>query len=93
MEGYNPSIASYLRLREVGLYYRIPRMVVKNTFKGVVENIKIGLSGNNLMTWTDYKAGYDPENSNFGSAALGGGIDIGSIPSTRRMMFHLTLDF
>ena len=93
VEGYNPSIASYLRLREVGLYYRVPRTIVKSTFKGVVENIKVGFSGNNLMTWTDYKAGYDPENSNFGNAALGGGVDIGSIPSTRRMMFHLTLDF
>ncbi len=93
VEGYNPSVASYLRLREVGLYYRVPRTIVKNAFKGVVENIKVGFSGNNLLTWTDYKAGYDPENSNFGNAALGGGIDIGSIPSTRRMMFHLTLDF
>jgi TonB-linked SusC/RagA family outer membrane protein len=93
VEGYNPSIASYLRLREVGLYYRVPRTIVKSAFKGVVDNIKVGFSGNNLMTWTDYKAGYDPENSNFGNAALGGGVDIGSIPSTRRMMFHLTLDF
>jgi hypothetical protein len=74
-EGYNPSVASYLRLREVGLYYRVPRTIVKSTFKGVVENIKVGFSGNNLMTWTDYKAGYDPENSNFGNAALGGGVD------------------
>jgi hypothetical protein len=43
-----------------------------------VENIKVGFSGV-TMTWTDYKAGYDPENSNFGNAALGGGVDIGSI--------------
>ena len=93
VDGYNPSVVSYLRLREVGLYYRVPRTAVKSAFKGVVENIKIGVSGNNLMTWTDYRAGYDPENSNFGNAALGGGVDIGSIPSTRRMMFHLTLDF
>jgi TonB-linked SusC/RagA family outer membrane protein len=93
VDGYNPSVVSYLRLREIGLYYRVPRATVKSAFKGVVENIKIGFSGNNLMTWTDYRAGYDPENSNFGNAALGGGVDIGSIPGTRRMMFHLTLDF
>lgn len=92
-EGYNPSVASYLRIREIALYYRVPRSTVKNTFRGVVDNIKVGVSGNNLATWTDYKAGYDPESSNFGNNALGGGVDIGSTPATRRIMFHIAIDF
>jgi TonB-linked SusC/RagA family outer membrane protein len=92
-EGYNPSLVSYLRLREVALYYRIPKATIKKAFAGVVENIKVGVSGNNVITWTNYKAGYDPESSNFGSQALGGGVDLGSSPGIRRMMFHITVDF
>ena len=91
-EGYNPSVASFLKLREVGLYYRIPSTVVKKAFRNVVEGIKVGFSGSNVFMWTDYKSGYDPENSNFGTQAINAGVDIGSSPPVRRLMFRLTID-
>ncbi|MCU0451769.1 MAG: TonB-dependent receptor [Bernardetiaceae bacterium] len=91
--GYNPSIASFLKLREVALYYRVPSPALKRVFGNVVEGVRVGVSGNNILRWTDYTAGYDPENSNSGSSALGSGVDIGSIPAVRRMMFHLSVDF
>ncbi|RYC66435.1 SusC/RagA family TonB-linked outer membrane protein [Spirosoma sordidisoli] len=91
--GYNPGIYSFLKLREVSLYYRIPAPALKRVFGNVVSNIRVGVSGNNVLRWTDYTAGYDPENSNFGSLALGGGVDLGSTPAVRRMMFHLAVDF
>lgn len=92
-EGYNPSIVSFLKLREVALYYRVPSATLKSVFGNVVSGVKIGVSGNQLLRWTDYKAGYDPENSNFGSLALGGGVDLGSSPAVRRAMFHIAVDF
>jgi TonB-linked SusC/RagA family outer membrane protein len=91
--GYNPVVTSFLKLREIALYYRIPRATLTKVFGNVVSGVKVGFSGNNLLRWTDYTAGYDPENSNFGSAALGSGVDIGSIPAVRRMMFHIAIDF
>lgn len=90
--GYNPSVTSFLKLREVALYYRVPSAVIQNTFKGAIQGVRVGMSGNNILRWTDYEGGYDPENSNFGSAALGSGVDLGSIPSTRRFMFHINID-
>ncbi len=91
--GYNPVITSFFKLREVALYYRVPREQLTKVFGSVVSGVRLGVSGNNVLRWTDYTAGYDPENSNFGSAALGSGVDIGSIPAIRRMMFHLAIDF
>ncbi|CAN5467837.1 hypothetical protein BH09BAC3_BH09BAC3_16370 [soil metagenome] len=93
VEGYNPSTYSFVKLREIALYYRIPADVLKGTFGNVVQGIKVGVSGNNIWRWTDYTAGYDPENSNFGSLSLGSGVDIGSIPAVRRYMFHVIIDF
>jgi TonB-linked SusC/RagA family outer membrane protein len=92
-EGYNPSVASFLKLREVSLYYKVPKATLQSISKNVIQGVKVGVSGNNVLRWTDYKAGYDPENSNFGSAALGSGVDIGSAPLVRRVMFHVAIDF
>ncbi|MCP9764574.1 SusC/RagA family TonB-linked outer membrane protein [Lacihabitans soyangensis] len=86
--GYNPVVTSFLKLREASLYYRIPKSIIGKKLDG----LKVGVSGNNLFRWTDYTAGYDPENSNFGSAALGSGVDIGSAPLVRRLMFHISVD-
>ncbi len=91
--GYNPVLTSFLKIREIALYYRIPKEQLNKAFGKVVEGVRVGFSGNNLFRWTDYTAGYDPENSNFGSASLGSGVDIGSAPFVRRMMFHLSVEF
>ncbi len=92
LPGYNPVITSFLKIREAAIYYRVPKTVLAKAFGKSVEGIKFGVSGNNVFRWTDYKAGYDPENSNFGSAALGSGVDIGSAPLVRRVMFHISVD-
>jgi len=77
--------ASYVRIREIGLYYRIP---VKMKF---MESITVGASANNYFTWTKYK-GYDPEVSNFG-AGFSTGVDVAPFPSSKRVQFHLALNF
>ena len=63
--GYNPNIYSFLKLREVSLYHKIPKPLIQSAFRNVVSNIRIGVSGNNVLRWTNYTAGYDPENLNF----------------------------
>ncbi|REE16899.1 TonB-linked SusC/RagA family outer membrane protein [Winogradskyella pacifica] len=84
--------ATYLRLREIGLYYSLPTKTIDQVFKGVVSNLKIGVSGNNLINIFDYN-GYDPEVSNFGGTGLSTGVDVMPFPSSKRYMFHLSAQF
>ncbi|WP_299824305.1 SusC/RagA family TonB-linked outer membrane protein [uncultured Pontibacter sp.] len=84
--------ASYLRLREVGLYYNLPVTTLQRVFGTVVRNLRVGVSANNLFTITDYE-GYDPEVSNFGSNGLSTGVDVTPFPPSRRMFFHFAIGF
>ena len=77
--------ASYLRIREIGLYYKIPVQVK------YLQGVRVGASLNNFFTWTPYQ-GYDPEVSNFGTA-FSSGVDVAPYPSSKRLQFHLSLDF
>ncbi|GAB2958616.1 TonB-dependent receptor [Hymenobacter coalescens] len=83
---------SYVRLREASIYYTIPAALRTQLFSTYVANIRVGVSGYNLLTWTDY-VGYDPEVSNFGNVANAALVDVGSFPNTRRMFFHVALEF
>ncbi|MEZ4955814.1 MAG: SusC/RagA family TonB-linked outer membrane protein [Saprospiraceae bacterium] len=77
----------YIRLREVGLYYHLPKSLLPS-----VENITIGFSGNNLINIFDYNS-YDPEVSNFGSGGLSTGVEVTPFPSSKRFDFHLKVGF
>lgn len=83
--------AGYVRLREVALYYTLPKSAL-NIFNGAVNKVKIGASGRNLWTMTDYE-GYDPEVSTNGTNALGSGLDVGPYPSNAQVFFHLNVNF
>ncbi len=78
---------SYIRLREVGLYYDIPLDNIP-----LFEAIKVGVSGKNLITITDY-TGYDPETSAFGPSGLSQGIEVSPFPSAKQYYFHIGLRF
>jgi len=84
--------AGYVRLREASIYYSLPASVRTSLFKDFVKNFRIGVSGNNLLTWTDY-VGYDPEVSNFGATGNFAQVDVANYPNSRRFWFHLNLDF
>ncbi|WP_378185789.1 SusC/RagA family TonB-linked outer membrane protein [Aquimarina sp. W85] len=84
--------ASYLRLREVGLYYTLPSKYRDQIFGKYVSNLKIGFSGNNLINIFDYNS-YDPEVSNFGSNGLSTGVEVTPFPSSKRYLFHLAVEF
>lgn len=80
--------AGYFRMREIGVYYNLPKTFV-NKF---AENLKIGFSGNNLLNFFKYRS-YDPEVSNFGGAGLSQGVEVTPFPSSKRMNFHVILKF
>lgn len=77
---------SYLKLREMGLYYTFPNEI------GILKRLKLGVSVNNVLLWTDYGS-YDPEVSNFGTQAITGNIEVTPFPSSRRLFFHLKGEF
>jgi TonB-linked SusC/RagA family outer membrane protein len=79
---------SYLKLREVGLYYTLPQNLLGRT----VKRARIGVSANNVLLWTDYTS-YDPEVSNFGVQPINGGVEVANFPSSRRLFAHLKFDF
>lgn len=84
--------ASFVKVREIGLYYTIPRETITQWFGGTVQGIKVGSSANNAFMFTKYQ-GYDPETSSFGAQAVQNNVDIAPYPTSRRIFFHLTLDF
>lgn len=77
---------SYFKLREAALYYTFPNKI------GILERLKIGVSANNVLLWTNYGS-YDPEVSNFGAQPISGNIEVTPYPSSRRLFFHIKADF
>lgn len=84
--------ASYVRLREVGLYYTFTKKMLSEILGGNLDSVKIGMSGSNLLNFFDYN-GYDPEVSNFGSNGIFTGVDVTPFPSSKRYLFNLTANF
>jgi len=79
--------ASYMRLREIGLYYSFNKLPA-NLF---IKNIRVGASLNNYLTITKYKS-YDPEVSNFGTG-FSSGVDVDPYPASKRASLHISIDF
>ena len=86
--GYTTFDASYARLREVSVSYRVGRV-------GGVGDWTVGLVGRNLATFTNY-TGFDPETGlsggQLGSAILNG-VDRYAFPNLRTFTFSLGSTF
>ncbi len=79
---------SYIRLREVSLSYNLPSKWFE---KIPVSNLSIGLSGRNLLLFTDY-SGIDPE-TNLSGASNSLGRDYFNMPNTRSYEINLLVNF
>jgi hypothetical protein len=79
--------ASYIRLKNVTLSYTIENSKMK-----FAKSIKLFASGNNLLTFTNYK-GYDPEINGRGNNSLTPGIDNGTIPQYRTVSVGVNIGF
>lgn len=77
---------SYVKLRNISLAYSIPKEKLK------IGDLRIVLSGQNLLTITDYK-GFDPEVSSTGKSDIDQGLDLGSYPTAKSYSLGLTLNF
>ncbi|MFN3998955.1 SusC/RagA family TonB-linked outer membrane protein [Algoriphagus sp.] len=84
--------ASFVKIREIGLYYTIPKTTISEWFGSSVSNVRVGTSVNNAFLFTKYE-GYDPETSTFGAQAIANNVDIAPYPTPRRVFFHITVDF
>ncbi|MGD9557829.1 MAG: SusC/RagA family TonB-linked outer membrane protein, partial [Mangrovibacterium sp.] len=78
---------SYLRLKNVTLSYDVPAKLVN---KVKINGLKVYVTGENLLTWTHYDA-YDPEVSSYSGLQIG--VDDGSYPQSRTVIFGLNLKF
>jgi len=86
--------ASYIKLREANLSFRLPQTTVSHLFGDHVKGATISLSGRNLIRIlpTQYR-GIDPEVSNFGNQPIGRNIDVAPFPPSRSFFFSIDLDF
>ncbi len=86
--------ASYIKLREASLAFRLPQTTVSHLFGNRVKGATVSLSGRNLIRIlpTQYR-GIDPEVSNFGNQPIGRNIDVAPFPPSRSFFFSIDLDF
>lgn len=84
--------AGYLRLREVALSYTLSPGFTRRAFKDAIQRVRFGVSATNLFLITKYK-GYDPEVSSFGTSAINTGSDLFNYPSSKRVLFNLSVEF
>lgn len=77
---------SYLRLKNVAVNYNLPKTFVSRLRMG---NIRVYVSGQNLLTFTRYK-GYDPEFNNSNNVLLLG-LDYMNYPLPRRIVGGLNI--
>lgn len=89
----NPGIqlydASYIKLREVTLSYRLPTQWFAST---PIQGLNVSLFGRNLATLLKYTPNFDPTAVTRSSTNLQG-IEAGQVPPTRTMGMRVRLDF
>lgn len=80
--------ASYIRLKNISLGYNFPETLLS---KIKLSSARIYISGQNLLTLTDYK-GVDPEVA-YGSSSSNLGLDYGSYPNVKSYTLGLNIGF
>ncbi|WP_158829243.1 SusC/RagA family TonB-linked outer membrane protein [Mucilaginibacter lacusdianchii] len=81
--------ASNIRVRNVQLSYDIPKKVLSTIG---IQRARVGLSANNVWLIKSHMNGMDPE-SVFATGSNATGFESGSAPTTRTILFNLTLGF
>ena len=85
---------SYARIKNMSIGYTIPASVLQRASNGSISNVRVYVSGQNLLTFTNY-TGYDPEiAAREGiNTTLGLGIDYGQYPAARTFIGGLQITF
>lgn len=79
--------ASWTRLREISLSYSLQGSLIEKTG---LESIQISATGRNLLLWTNVD-GIDPDISQF--SGLGKGLDYFTNPSSKSVVFGITINY
>ena len=87
---------SYIRLKNIALGYNLPSNLIENIG---VQNIRLSVSAQNLLTFTNY-SGLDPEVNYFGASGDNNtssntvqGFDFGNYPTVQTITFSLNVKF
>jgi len=82
---------SFLRIKAVTLAYNFPSQWLR---RARVENLSVYATAQNLLTFTKY-TGFDPEVNAYGVNSRGTefGVDYGTYPQTRQLVFGLNITF
>jgi TonB-linked SusC/RagA family outer membrane protein len=83
---------SYLRLKTVSLGYNFASAKLNTWTKGTVSSFRIYVSGQNLLTFTDY-TGYDPEVGNRTGGSLTNSIDWAIYPQPKAVQVGIQVNF
>jgi hypothetical protein len=78
-----------MRVKTLTISYDVPTSILSKINIG---GLKVYLTGENLLTFTNY-SGFDPEVNAFGSSPTVQGIDFGTYPQTRNLIAGLSLTF
>ena len=81
--------ASFFKIKQIQLGYTVPRKLVK---KIALSSLRAYVSLDDWFTFTKYP-GLDPETSHAGSSASGLGVDFGSYPISRKLVFGVNVSF
>lgn len=84
---------SYVKLREASLFYTFNGDQLSGVANGFFDSLKLGVTGRNLLTFTDY-SGWDPEVQRYDSSTQSYfSVDYGVYPVSRAYNFSVQLKF
>ena len=81
--------ASFFKIKQIQLGYTLPRKISK---KIAMSSLRAYVSLDDWFTFTKYP-GLDPETSHAGSSASGLGVDYGSYPISKKLVFGVNVSF
>ena len=81
--------ASFFKIKQIQLGYTLPRKLTK---KIAISALRLYVSMDDWFTFTKYP-GLDPETSHAGSSASGLGVDYGSYPISKKLVFGVNVSF
>lgn len=84
--------ADWLKLREISVRYNFTDLLQRAASTVPINNFTVGLSGQNLFTFTKY-SGPDPEVNFDGTRSLIRGQDFLTLPQSRQFQVSVTLGF
>lgn len=87
---YHIEDGSYLRLQNLAIGYNVSKKLLNKL--GNINKFRMYISGNNLLTFTNY-TGYNPEVSKRPDNALSPGEDYGTYPLSTSVTFGLNIIF